>query len=150
MLFRTKQMSVDFSKYALKIGDQVIDRIGVNCKEKYFKFVGHRLDEFLSWQYHINHVKGKLSSGNYAISQTKHFLPKHIRMTLYNSLCRPHMEFGIIGWAGTKTTQLKGITQVQKKCVRNVAGKGYRSHTDPIFSKLGILKFTDLFTYNCS
>ena len=39
---------------------------------------------------------------------------------------------------------------MQKKCVRNVAAKGYRSHTDPIFSKLGILKFDDLFSYNCS
>ena len=31
-----------------------------------------------------------------------------------------------------------------------MAGKGYRSHTDPIFSTLGILKFNDLFQYNCS
>ena len=87
---------VDFDKYQLKIGNEVIDRIGAECKEKYFKFVGHRLDEFLTWQYHINHVQGKLYSGNYAISQTKNFLPQNIRKTLYNSLCRPHMEFGII------------------------------------------------------
>ena len=26
---------------------------------------------------------------------------------------------------------------------------GYRSHTEPIFSKLGIMNFDDLFTYNC-
>ena len=43
---------------------------------------------------------------------------------------------------------MKKITQVQKKCVRNVAGKGYNSHTDPIFNKLNILKFEDLFKYN--
>ena len=53
-------MAVDFSQLILKIGDEVIERIGTNCKETYFKFVGHRLDEFLTWQYHINHVHGKL------------------------------------------------------------------------------------------
>ena len=91
-------MAVDFSQVDLKIGDEVIERIGSNCPEKYFKFVGHRLDEFLTWQYHINHVHGKLSSGNYAISQAKNFLPLNIRKTLYNSLFKPHMDFGIIAW----------------------------------------------------
>ena len=39
---------------------------------------------------------------------------------------------------------------MQKKCIRNVASKGHRSQTDPIFSSLNILKFEDLFKYNCS
>ena len=32
--------------------------------------------------------------------------------------------------------------------MRNVANVGYRFHTDPIFSKLGLLKFPDLFKTN--
>ena len=58
------------------------------------------------------------------------------------------MEFGIIAWGGVHLRRLKKITQLQKKCVRNVAVKGYKSHTDPIFAKLNILKFEDLFKYN--
>ena len=53
-------------------------------------------------------------------------------------------------WGGVGATKLKGITNLQKKCVRNVAGKQFRSHTEPIFSSLKILKFHDLFKYNCS
>ena len=53
-------------------------------------------------------------------------------------------------WGGVNATKLKGITNLQKKCVRNVAGKQFRSHTEPIFSSLKILKFTDLFKFNCS
>ena len=46
---------------------------------------------------------------------------------------------------------LKGEScQVQKKCIQNVAGKGYWAHTDPIFSSLKILKYEDLFKLNCS
>ena len=33
---------------------------------------------------------------------------------------------------------------------REGTGKGHRAHTDPLFSALNILKFEDLFRYNCS
>ena len=42
---------------------------------------------------------------------------------------------------------IQKISVIQKKCVRNVANKHFRSHTDPIFSKLNILKFEDLLKY---
>ena len=134
----------------LKIGTEVIERIGNNCKTKYFKFVGIHLDEHISWQYQINHVHAKLASANYAISSSKHFLPRKIRLTLYNSLFRSHLEFGILAWGGLSSNKLLKITNTQKKCVRNVAGKGHRSHTGPIFSSLGLLKFNDLFKHQCS
>ena len=46
ILFRQKNMKVDFSNLNLKIGDEKIERIGSDCKTKYFKFVGHHLDEY--------------------------------------------------------------------------------------------------------
>ena len=33
-------MPFDDQQYKLKIGDEIIERIGLGCKEKYFKFVG--------------------------------------------------------------------------------------------------------------
>ena len=75
MIFRTKNMNVDFENVALKLDGTNIERIGEDCETKYFKFVGLHLDEYLSWQYQINHVQSKLSSGNYAIAQSKNFLP---------------------------------------------------------------------------
>ena len=150
ILFRSKNMHVDFSRLSLKIGDENIDRIGDNCKDKFFKFVGIRLDEHLTWTHQINHVHSKLASGNYAIAQTKNFLPKKIRLTIYNSLFRSHMEFGILAWGGISPSKLDKITKLQKKCVRNVAGKAHNSHTDPIFSKLRLLKFSDTFQYSSS
>ena len=71
-------------------------------------------------------------------------------MTIYNSLFRSHLEFGVLAWGGVSHNKLNKIIKLQKKCVRNVAGKPYNSHTDPIFSKLGILKFVDTFQFNSS
>ena len=60
------------------------------------------------------------------------------------------MEFGILAWGGAGPGKLKKISKLQKKCVRNIVGKSHRSHTDPIFSKLKILKFEDLLKFNSS
>ena len=51
MMFSDKNL--DIGTNTLKIGDQTIEQIGSNCKEKYFKFVGHVLDDKLSWEGHI-------------------------------------------------------------------------------------------------
>ena len=107
-------MKVDFSNLQLFIGDENIERIGSDCKTKFFKFVGHHLDEFLSWDSQISHVQGKLSSANFAIARVKNLLPRKIRMTLYNSLFRSHMEFGILSYGNVKNSKLKKIINIQK------------------------------------
>ena len=46
-------MPLDVNMCKLKIGNKLIDRNGLNCKDKYFKFVGVRLDVYLTWDFHI-------------------------------------------------------------------------------------------------
>ena len=58
----------------LKIGDQIVDQVGTNCKQKYFKCVGHVLDDKLSWEGHYEHIAKKLASANFAINSTKNLL----------------------------------------------------------------------------
>ena len=78
-------MHVDFSNLHLILDGKSIDRIGTGCSDTSFKFVGHHLDEFLSWENHIKHAISKLSSANFAIGRSKNFLPLNIRKTLYNT-----------------------------------------------------------------
>ena len=103
MLFRNK---VNFTDLNLNIGGEKIDRIGSDCKEKFFKFVGHHLDEYLTWEHQINHVHSKLAGSNYAIACLKNIAPIKIRMTLYNSLFRSHLEFGILSWGCLSSNKL--------------------------------------------
>ena len=37
----------------IKIGGKSIEQVGTGCKEKYFKFVGHFIDDKMSWEGHI-------------------------------------------------------------------------------------------------
>ena len=73
MLFSDKTLQLQGLN--LRIGDQNIEQVGSNCKDKYFKFVGHVLDDKLSWQGNIEHVCKKLASANFAINSSKNFLP---------------------------------------------------------------------------
>ena len=120
IVFRKPNSKINFANLSLNIENSPIDRIGYDCPEKSFKFVGHHLDEFLNWDCHISHVKNKLSKSNYAIKSTKNILPLHIRKLLYESMFKSHLEFGIIAWGGVNSTKLKCITNLQKKCIRNL------------------------------
>jgi hypothetical protein len=64
-------LQTDVDPLQIKIGDRIVEQVGTNCNEKYLKFVGHVLDDKLSWEGHVEHVCKKRASSNYAINSTK-------------------------------------------------------------------------------
>ena len=88
--------------------------VGTNCKEKYFKFVGHVLDDKLTWVGHVEHICKKLASANFAINSSKNFLPLHIRKMIYFSLFDSHLNFGNLLW-GCADKKLLGGLKICKK-----------------------------------
>ena len=86
----------------LYIGNQIVEQVGSKCKDKYFRFVGHVLDDKLSWEGHVEHIAKKLASANFGINSSKNFLPLQIRKTLYYSLFDSHLNFGNLLWGCAK------------------------------------------------
>ena len=105
------------------------------------------IDDSLSWEGHIEHIAKKLASSNFALNSTKNFLPLKQRLTLYYSLFDSHLNYGNLLWGCGKAPNLKKVFNLQKKCVRNVAQKSFKAHTDPIFKSLEILKLDDKLSY---
>ena len=56
MLFSDKDINLNALGLKLKIGDSDIEQVGSKCKDKYFRFVGHVLDDKLAWQGHVQHI----------------------------------------------------------------------------------------------
>ena len=78
MLFKDdKNLHNNVNNLQIKIGNQTVEQVGTGCKEKYFKFVGHVLDDSLSWVGHVEHLCKKFASSHYAINSTKHFQTRH-------------------------------------------------------------------------
>ena len=82
MLFSDKNTQINLQYLNIKIGDKLVEQVSTNCKEQYFKFVGHVLDDKCTWVGHVEHICKKLSSANFAINSTKNFLPLQIRKTV--------------------------------------------------------------------
>ena len=97
----------------LQIGNQSVEQVGTNCEEKYFKFVGHVLDDKLSWEGHLEHISKKLASANFGINSSKNVLPYKIRRTLYHSLFDSHLNFGNLLWGCAKTKFINKIENLQ-------------------------------------
>ena len=114
MLFKAPSCHLHVGE--LLIGGKSISRIGEDFKEKSFKFLGHHIDENLTWVHHMDHVNKKLVSANYALSRSKSLLPRRILNNIYRSLCESHLHFGSIVWGCAKQSYIK-------KKVGNTTGK---------------------------
>ena len=93
-IFKNKKSH--FHPQNLSIGGEIIERIGEDCVTKSFKFLGHMLDDQLTWSHHCDYVRKKISSANFALSRTKNLIPIKARLNVYNSLIHSHLNYGSI------------------------------------------------------
>ena len=148
MIFRNEKMPKIDNNFELMIDGVKIERVGKDFETKSFKFVGVNLDEFLNWEYHINHVKNKLSSAIYALNQVKNYISSNTMKTIYNSLFQPHLEYSIITWGLSRHKDIESLRLKQKKAVRIVSKSKFNAHCDPLFSRLNVLKYDDILNSN--
>ena len=118
----------------LSINETTIERVNT------FNFLGLTLDENLNWKAHINKISNKISRAIGIMNKLKHILPLNIKLTLYNTLILPHINYNIMVW-GNHTDK---IFKQQKKSLRIITCSKYNCHTNPIFKDLKILKVQDI------
>lgn len=139
MIFRNPKAEFNEESFKLRVGNEDIERV------KSFKFVGVIIDEFLTFEEHTSHITQKVSSSIYALRQVKNVVPSKTLKTLYNTLVKPHIEYGLSIWGGRDSKYMSKLTKVQKNAVRTVAKSRYNAHTTPLFGNLGILKINDMY-----
>ena len=70
-------------------------------------------------------------------------------LDLYNTMVLPHLQYCLINWGnfkGDRNLGLRdGLLSLQKSLVRIITGSHRISHSDPLFSDLGVLKIDDLY-----
>jgi hypothetical protein len=123
----------------IQIGSDIIKKV------RHMKFLGIIIDEMLDWHCHIGHCKNKISSGLYALNTLKHLLPSRQLKTLYYSLIHPYLNYGILLWGGTNKSYTHKLEVLQNKSIRILNHSNYNESALPIYSKLNILKFENLF-----
>ena len=121
-----------------------LERIHDNHNEhssRSYKLLGVLFDEHLSFSYHIDYLKTKLSKALFCINRIKNFVPQKTLKTIYISLFHSHLlYFPIIVNSASKTIVEK-IFIMQKKAIRSITNSKYHAHTEHIFLSLKILSY---------
>ena len=138
MIFHSKQRDVSYINLDLKINNHHIDRV------QDFNFLGLTIDETLSWKDHVQKISTKISRVIGVLNRLKKFLPSSILILLYNSLILPHLQYCSLIW-GFRPGR---VAKLQKRAVRLLTNSKYNAHTEPLFKKLNLLKFEDIFKCN--
>ena len=112
------------------------------------KLLGIYIDEHLCWAHRMDCLSKKTARNVGILSKLKHYLPMYIMNTLYYSLILSHLQYCTLLWAKTYSTCLNKLRRIlQKKAIRIITQSHYLAHTDPLFSKLKLLKLDDLYKH---
>ena len=112
------------------------------------KFLGVYIDNKLNWHKHILHVKNKIAKSLAIMYKVKYLLDETALLTIYTSLILPYLNYCVEIWGNTYSTNLKGVTVLQKRAVRIIGKVEYRSHTNNLFIRFKLLKFHDIVKLN--
>ena len=109
------------------------------------KFLGVYLDEHLTWKFHVNKIRSKISQAIYALNKVKNILPLSTMKTIYYSLVHSNLTYGILAWGNSASAN--SLFKLQKKAIRMLNNKKYNSHTEPLFKLNNILTLKDQYTF---
>jgi hypothetical protein len=111
------------------------------------KFLGVYIDSHLSWSNHVDNVALKVARGLGAIGRARYLLPEKPLLVLYRTLILPHLMYCNVVWGAATQTILDKLVKLQKRAIRLISKSDFRSHTNPLFVRLHLLKFTDLVVF---
>ena len=106
------EKSLKLSSYKLKKVDKV-------------KFLGVMIDDKLTWEAQVEHLKVKLNSSIVVIKRIKKFIPESEYLKLYNALFKSHISYCISSWGGISSYKVESLFSIQKRCIRLLFGKEF-------------------------
>ena len=127
-------------------------------QKDHVKYLGVLLDEHLDWKHQIKNVSLKISRGIGILAKLRPFLEDKLLKNIYYSLVYSHLSYGVQAWGSADPPALNKIKVLQNKAVRILTGNQYFQiygqppgplpSSEPLFKKLEILKFVDIFKLN--
>ena len=112
------------------------------------KFLGVKLDDKLSFNYHIQHIKMKIAKSIGILCQSKKLFNQKTLITLYNSFIYPYLTYCIEIWGRANKMYTSSILKLQKQCCRIVAGASKTTPSDTLFKSLNILPLSNIYEYS--
>ena len=110
------------------------------------KFLGIIIEEYLTWEMHINHFCNIIARNVGILQKLRHFIPAYVLKILYHSLILSHLQYCTLLRAHSYYSHLHKLRLLQKKAIGIISNTDYRAHSSKLFSKLKLLKLDDIMT----
>ena len=109
------------------------------------KYLGVIINDKLDWKDHVSFLKSKLSRSSYIIWKLKPFVDRATLKSVYYSLVYSHLHYCISSWGSASQSNINSLVTLQKRIIRTISCQPARSHTNPLFLELEILKLEDIY-----
>lgn len=140
ILFRTKQYQIEKPENILLCGKNYT--ISNNTT-----FLGITIEEFLSWNDHINKLCLKLSSIGYGIKLVSRYMNLNTLKILYHANFESVLRYGILFWGSS--AELQRVFVIQKRILRVINRMNFLESCRGVFKKLNILTVYGLYIFEC-
>ena len=139
MIFKPKSKTIENQ-------DITINGSKINCVDK-AKFLGVVIDDKLNWSQHTKMVTQKVSKGIGIIVKARKYFNHETLLSLYNTMILPFLSYCIHVWGAASAIHLEKIHLLQKKIVRIICGVAPRTHSLPLFDRLGVMTIDQIYNY---
>ena len=150
------RLSINISKTNMMLFSNILTPLDIadvfmnNKKIEYAsstRFLGVIIDDKLKFNLHINAITKKISKNIGVLYKLKQYLPCETLLSVYRSIIEVYINYCNLLFGNASYTHLSPLVVAQKKAIRIVANQPYRSHTNPIFLFLNLLKVADIYKY---
>lgn len=111
------------------------------------KFLGVHLDTGLTWENHLVNLSKKLSKELFLFRNLVQITSRETLLTVYHGNFHSHLTYAILCWG--HSCHVNKVFAQQRKCVRIIAGVGYREDCRNLFKKFKILTLPCVYIMQC-
>ena len=127
------------SNFRIKMGNTELENVNS------VKYLGVMLDANISWSDQIEFLATKLSRSAGIFSKLRYYLNTKTLIEMYHALFNSHLQYAILCWGSTNSTNLYRLQVLQNRAIRNMTKSPRFFRLDNHFLNLRILKVHDLY-----
>ena len=135
---------VIFKSKIKKFNDTV--KISLSGKRIYptasVKYLDVKIDQYLTWQHHVNDLFVKLNRANALLFKMRKFVDDKIFRSIYFAIFESNLNYCSLVWTQNYNI-INCLVILQKKALRIMIYQPRNSDTSPLFRKAAVLKFKD-------
>ena len=105
------------------------------------KLLGIHLDSSLTWAKHVAVISNKICKRLGLLKRLKQFLAPRARLTFYNALVQPLMDYGACVWGDSFVTHSNIMLRLQKRAARIIKDVSWDAPSEALFKDLKIVPF---------